>query len=65
MFQQMGFGVALALLLDATVIRSIVLPSMLSLLGDRSWYLPRWLDWLPHVEVERQVPDVLLDVSPV
>jgi len=52
MFQQMGFGVAVALLLDATVIRSVVLPSMLSLLGARSWYLPRWLGWLPHVEVE-------------
>jgi uncharacterized membrane protein YdfJ with MMPL/SSD domain len=53
MFQQMGFGVAVALLLDATIIRSVVLPSMMSLLGDRAWYLPRWLDWLPHVEVER------------
>jgi putative drug exporter of the RND superfamily len=53
MFQQMGFGVAVALLLDATVIRSVVLPSALTLLDARSWYLPRWLDWLPHVEVER------------
>jgi RND superfamily putative drug exporter len=53
MFQQMGFGVAVALLLDATVIRSIVLPSMLRLLDGRSWYLPQWLAWLPHVEVER------------
>jgi uncharacterized membrane protein YdfJ with MMPL/SSD domain len=53
MFQQMGFGVAVALLLDATVIRSVVLPSMLGLLDRRSWYLPHWLDWLPHVEVER------------
>ena len=43
MFQQMGFGVAVALLLDATIIRSIVLPSALTLLGDRTWYLPRWL----------------------
>jgi RND superfamily putative drug exporter len=41
--------------LDATLIRSVVLPSMLELLGDRSWYLPRWLEWLPHVEVERPV----------
>jgi uncharacterized membrane protein YdfJ with MMPL/SSD domain len=41
MFQQMGFGVAVALLLDATLVRSIVLPTTLSLLGDRSWYLPR------------------------
>jgi RND superfamily putative drug exporter len=53
MFQQMGFGVAVALLLDATVIRSVVLPAMLGLLDRRSWYLPGWLDWLPHVEVER------------
>jgi uncharacterized membrane protein YdfJ with MMPL/SSD domain len=55
MFQQMGFGVAVALLLDATVIRSVVLPSMLGLLDRRSWYLPRWLDWIPHVEVERSI----------
>jgi RND superfamily putative drug exporter len=54
-FQQMGFGVAVALLLDATIIRSVVLPSMLVLLGDRAWYLPRWLEWLPHMEVERPV----------
>ena len=52
MFEQMGFGVAIALLLDATVIRSVVLPSTLALLDKRSWYLPRWLEWLPHVEVE-------------
>jgi len=56
MFQQMGFGVAVALLLDATVIRSVVLPSTLALLDRRSWYLPRWLEWIPHVEVER-APD--------
>jgi uncharacterized membrane protein YdfJ with MMPL/SSD domain len=53
MFQQMGFGIAVALLLDATVIRSVVLPSMMTLLGERTWYLPSWLEWLPHVEVER------------
>jgi putative drug exporter of the RND superfamily len=52
MFQQMGFGVAVALLLDATLIRSVVLPSTLSLLDRRSWYFPNWLDWLPHVELE-------------
>ena len=52
MFQQMGFGVAVALLIDATVIRSVLLPSVMGLLGDRNWYLPRWLEWLPHVEVE-------------
>jgi uncharacterized membrane protein YdfJ with MMPL/SSD domain len=56
MFQQMGFGVAVALLLDATVIRSVVLPCTLSLLGERSWYLPRWLHWLPRIEVESPPP---------
>jgi putative drug exporter of the RND superfamily len=52
MFQQMGFGVAVALLLDATVIRSVVLPSAMKLLGTWNWYLPRWLEWLPRLNVE-------------
>ncbi len=56
MFQQMGFGVAVALLLDATIIRSIVLPSALTLLGDTTWYLPRWLHWLPRIEIEAARP---------
>ena len=51
-FQEMGFGVAVALLLDATIIRCVVLPSTLVLLGRWTWYLPTWLQWLPHVEVE-------------
>ncbi|HEX6231515.1 MAG TPA: MMPL family transporter [Jiangellaceae bacterium] len=52
MFQQMGFGVAVALFIDATIIRSVLLPSAMVLLGNRNWYLPRWLGWLPHLEVE-------------
>jgi putative drug exporter of the RND superfamily len=56
MFQQMGFGVAVALLIDATVIRSVLLPSAMKLLGDWNWYLPRWLEWLPRVEVEAASP---------
>ena len=52
MFQQMGFGVAVALLLDATVIRSVLVPAAMELLGERNWYLPAWLEWLPHYEVE-------------
>jgi RND superfamily putative drug exporter len=51
-FQQMGFGVAIALLLDATVIRSVVLPATLGILDRRSWYLPTWLEWLPHADIE-------------
>jgi RND superfamily putative drug exporter len=49
MFQEMGFGIAVALLLDATLIRLVILPSALSLLGWRSWYLPGWLSWLPDL----------------
>jgi len=52
MFQQMGFGVAIALLIDATIIRSVVLPSAMKLLGTWNWYLPRWLEWLPRLQVE-------------
>jgi uncharacterized membrane protein YdfJ with MMPL/SSD domain len=52
MFQQMGFGVAAALLIDATIIRSVLLPSAMRLLGAWNWYLPRWLAWLPRLRVE-------------
>ena len=52
MFQQMGFGVAIALLIDATLIRSVLLPSAMKLLGDWNWYLPRWLEWIPRVRVQ-------------
>ena len=56
MFQQMGFGVAVALLIDATVIRSVLLPAAMRLLGRWNWYLPPWLEWLPHIEVEPAAP---------
>jgi RND superfamily putative drug exporter len=52
MFQQMGFGVAISLLIDATIIRSVVLPAIMKLLGEHNWYLPSWLDWLPDFHVE-------------
>jgi putative drug exporter of the RND superfamily len=52
MFQQMGVGVAVALLLDATIVRSVLMPATLAILGDRAWYLPRWLGWLPRLTVE-------------
>ena len=52
MFQQMGFGVAIALLLDATIVRLVLVPAAMQLLGDRNWYLPTWLRWLPDVHVE-------------
>jgi uncharacterized membrane protein YdfJ with MMPL/SSD domain len=52
MFQQMGFGVAVALLLDATVVRLVLVPAAMQLLGERNWYLPAWLRWLPDVHLE-------------
>lgn len=51
-FQQMGFGMAVAVLLDATIIRSIVVPASMRLLGRWNWYLPRWLQWLPELHIE-------------
>jgi RND superfamily putative drug exporter len=51
-FQQMGFGVAVALLIDATIVRTILVPAAMKLLGKRNWYLPSWLTWLPDVHVE-------------
>ena len=52
MFQQMGFGLAVAVLLDATLVRSVLVPASMELLGARNWYLPKWLEWLPKVDVE-------------
>jgi uncharacterized membrane protein YdfJ with MMPL/SSD domain len=57
MFQQMGFGVAVALLIDATIIRSVLLPAAMRLLGDWNWYLPHWLEWLPRIQIEAEPRD--------
>jgi uncharacterized membrane protein YdfJ with MMPL/SSD domain len=54
--QQMGFGVAVALLIDATIVRSVLVPATMKLLGERNWYLPTWLSWLPDVRVEGAEP---------
>jgi putative drug exporter of the RND superfamily len=48
-FKQLGVGLAVAILLDATLIRVVLLPSVMALLGDRNWYLPRWLAWMPGI----------------
>jgi RND superfamily putative drug exporter len=50
--KQLGFGLAVAVFIDATVVRSILLPASMRLLGDWNWWLPRWLGWLPHVTIE-------------
>ena len=55
--KEMGIGLAVAVLLDATLVRGVLLPATMKLLGDWNWWLPRWLSWLPHVTVEGDVPD--------
>jgi len=47
-FKQLGFGLAVAIAVDATVVRAVLLPATMKLLGDWNWYLPRWLEWLPE-----------------
>jgi RND superfamily putative drug exporter len=49
-FKQFGVGLAVAILIDATIVRAVLLPATMKLLGDRNWYLPSWLQWLPRLE---------------
>jgi RND superfamily putative drug exporter len=51
-FKMMGVGLATAILIDATIVRAVLLPASMKLLGDWNWYLPKWLDWLPHIAHE-------------
>ena len=52
--KQLGFGLAVAVFIDATVVRSILLPASMRLLGDWNWWLPSFLRWLPHVTIEAE-----------
>jgi RND superfamily putative drug exporter len=54
--QQMGFGLAVAVFMDATIVRTLLVPAGMRLLGDWNWYLPRWLQWLPQINVEGHEP---------
>jgi RND superfamily putative drug exporter len=54
MFQQMGFGLGVAILIDATIVRTVLMPAWMELLGDRSWYMPKFLGWLPDFRVEAE-----------
>ena len=49
-FKQFGVGLAVAILIDATIVRAVLLPASMKLLGEWNWYLPSWLEWLPHFE---------------
>jgi RND superfamily putative drug exporter len=53
--KQLGVGLAAAILIDATIVRAVLLPATMKLLGKRNWYLPRALRWLPKFEHEPQV----------
>jgi uncharacterized membrane protein YdfJ with MMPL/SSD domain len=50
--KQLGVGLASAILIDATIVRAVLLPATMKLLGKWNWYLPRWLEWMPRLSVE-------------
>jgi uncharacterized membrane protein YdfJ with MMPL/SSD domain len=52
MMKQFGVGLATAVLVDATIVRGVLLPAAMKLLGDWNWYLPRWLEWLPKLRLD-------------
>jgi uncharacterized membrane protein YdfJ with MMPL/SSD domain len=62
-FKMMGVGLATAILIDATIVRAVLLPATMKLLGDWNWYLPRWLQWLPQVGGHEGAP--VADPRPV
>jgi putative drug exporter of the RND superfamily len=55
--KQLGLGLAVAVFLDATIVRCVLLPASMRLLGDRNWWLPSWLGWLPRVTIEGDAAD--------
>jgi uncharacterized membrane protein YdfJ with MMPL/SSD domain len=55
-FKELGLGLAVAVLIDATIIRGVMLPAAMKLLGDWNWYLPSWLEWLPRIGDEGRAP---------
>ena len=63
MFKQFGVGLAAAILIDATIVRAVLLPATMKLLGEWNWYLPRWLEWLPGAE--RRTSEPAQDMRPV
>jgi uncharacterized membrane protein YdfJ with MMPL/SSD domain len=64
-FKQFGVGLAAAILIDATVVRAVLLPATMKLLGDRNWYLPKWLEWLPHLEHGGSIEPVKAPAAPM
>jgi uncharacterized membrane protein YdfJ with MMPL/SSD domain len=59
MLKQFGLGLAIAVLIDATIVRAVLLPATMKLLGDWNWYLPRWLEWLPRLDHGERAPEAV------
>lgn len=62
--RELGLGLAVAVFIDATVIRSVLLPSVMRILGDWNWYIPKFLDWLPRITIEAEDPEEPVQISP-
>jgi RND superfamily putative drug exporter len=62
--KEMGIGLAAAVLIDATIVRAVLLPATMKLLGEANWYLPRWLEWLPRLEHEASPPEKAPEGAP-
>jgi uncharacterized membrane protein YdfJ with MMPL/SSD domain len=62
--KEMGIGLAAAVLIDATIVRAVLLPATMRLLGDWNWYLPKWLEWLPRLEHETRAPKAAPEAAP-
>ena len=65
MFKQFGVGLATAILIDATIVRGVLPPASMKLLGDWNWYLPRWLEWLPRFDVSESESPLETEPTPV
>jgi RND superfamily putative drug exporter len=50
--QVLGFGMAIAVLLDSTIVRMVLVPAVMELLGKSAWWFPKWLEWLPKLNIE-------------
>jgi RND superfamily putative drug exporter len=57
-FKQFGVGLSAAILIDATIVRAVLLPASMKLLGSWNWYLPKWLEWLPRLEGDKESPEL-------
>ena len=64
-FKQFGVGLAVAILIDATIVRGVLLPASMKLLGDWNWYVPSWLQWLPHLGLSEEEAPPETNATPV